>query len=93
MDNVEELMLSEFSTVNYDATYIRYVRAGKMMEYYQGSLRLLVKLKKDAPAANPFASHTVMTQASIFFDEDVLSVIQGADAFVKNYYRSALFYA
>lgn len=62
MDNVEDVMYSNFLAENFTATYILYIRVGKMMIKYQAVLSLFGNLRRDAPMER--LSRTLMTNAS-----------------------------
>lgn len=88
------MMSSTFLAANSRATNIHSITVGKMMIKDKFMLPLIQKLSKDALAAKTLGTMHLDDQKLYSFSEnDILLMIQGADAFVENDHKRAAFYA
>lgn len=94
MDIVEDMMFSNFLSVNSRVTHIHYIRVIKMMSKHQSVLRYLVKLEKDALASKTLGTvHLDDGSRYIFSDGDISLMFQADDSSAKNGHKPALFHA
>lgn len=80
-----DMMSSDFLAGNSRMTYIRYIRADKLMLKLSGVLAYISKLRKNSMEANTLGfTHLVARSLYISSREDIFLIVQSADAFVQN---------
>lgn len=91
-DILKDIASSNFLPAYSKAIHIRYVTVAKMLLKSQGVLLLSGKLEKDALVANTFGiTHLDDSRLYTSSEEDILFMIQAANAFVKNDHKLVTF--
>lgn len=85
MNTVDALASSNFLAAKRIETYVRYFTARKMVINHKAAFLRFTNLDRDATAAKTLKI-TLLDDQSLFlqFHEDILSMIQAANAFTNN---------
>lgn len=92
-DIANKMISSNVLAADSIATYVRYIRVGRMMIERKYGLSLLTDLGKETPAANALGTtHPDNSSPYILYEDEVLLMNQAANVFVRNDHKLSTFH-